>query len=106
MGYGRGEGVAMRKLVSTLGADGVFDPETIEILVRAFEDAWKAVQTSGAPFAEERYVEIARQVLAKSIIGDARRGELDPQQLTQSALLVLAKSNLKNLRVISGKNSN
>jgi hypothetical protein len=71
----REKGAAVLKLVSTLGADRDFDPETLLILVGAFDDAWKAVETSGAPFASERYAETARQILAKSIIDDATRGQ-------------------------------
>ena len=43
-------------------ASGVFEPETISILVGAFDDAWKSVLSSGAPFAEERYQQIAREI--------------------------------------------
>jgi hypothetical protein len=89
-----GKGAAVLKLVSTLGADRVFDPETIQILVAAFDEAWKAVQASGAPFGSERYVELARQILGKSIIDDATHGDRDQHELTQSALLKLAQSNL------------
>ena len=85
----------MLRLVSALGADRVFDPETIQILVDAFDEAWKAVQASGTPFVSERSVEIARQILAKSIIDDATRGNRDLHELSQSALLKLAQSNLK-----------
>ena len=85
----------MLRLVSALGADRVFDPETIQILVDAFDAAWKTVQASGTPFVSERSVEIARQILAKSIIEDATRGKRDQQELSQSALVKLAQSNLK-----------
>ncbi len=85
----------MLRLVSTLGADRVFDPETIQILVDAFDAAWKTVQASGPPFVSERSIEIARQILAKSIIEDATRGERDQHELSQSALVKLAQSNLK-----------
>jgi hypothetical protein len=83
------------KLVSALGADRVFDPETIQILVDAFDEAWKSVQASETAFISERYVEIARQILAKSIIEDATRGEHDQHTLSQSALVKLAQANLK-----------
>jgi hypothetical protein len=86
----------MLRLVSTLGADRDFDPETIQVLVEAFDDAWKTVHASGAPFASERYVEIVREILAKSIIDDATRGQRDRHELSQSALLRLAQSNLKS----------
>ncbi len=92
---GRTTGAAVLRLVSALGADRVFDPETIQILVNAFDEAWKTVQASGTPFVSERSVEIARQILAKSIIDDATRGKRDLHELSQSALLKLAQSNLK-----------
>ena len=92
---GPGAAATVLKLVSALGADRVFDPETIQILVDAFDDAWKTVQASSTPFASERSVEIARQILAKSIIEDATRGERDRHELAQSAILKLAQSNLK-----------
>jgi hypothetical protein len=75
------------KLVSTLRADRVFDPETIQILVGAFDEVWKTVQASGTHFASERHVEIARQIIAKSIIDDATSGKRDQHELAQSALV-------------------
>jgi hypothetical protein len=91
-----GKGTAVLRLVSELGAHRVFDPETIQILVDAFDDAWKGIQASGAILASERHVENARLILAKSIIDDATHGERDPYKLSQSALLKLAQSTLKN----------
>ena len=77
----------MLKLVSTLGADRVFDPETIQILVGAFDEAWKTVQASATHFVSERHVEIARQIIAKSIIDDAARGKHDQHELAHTALV-------------------
>ncbi len=93
------------KLVSTLGADRAFDPETIQILVAAFDEAWETVQASSTPFASERYVEIALQILAKNIIEDATRGERDRPELSQSALLKLAQSNLTGKPGINPRNN-
>ena len=92
---GPGAAATVLKLVSALGADRVFDPETIQILVGAFDEAWKTVQASATPFTSERSTETARQILAKSIIDDATHGERDPRALSQSALLKLAQSNPK-----------
>jgi hypothetical protein len=82
----------------TSNAEGVFDPEAINILVDAFDDAWQSLIASGAPFAEERYRDKARLILAKHIIELARLGERDKKRLTESALLELARSNLKTDR--------
>jgi hypothetical protein len=92
------------KLVSTLGRDRAFDPETIEILVAALEEAWKAVPTSDASVGSERYVESAREILAQSIIDDATRGERGQHTLAHSALLKLAHSNLAGKPHIDPRN--
>jgi hypothetical protein len=75
-------------------ADGMFYPEEVEILVAAFDDASAKLQASGAPFAEERYVLAAREILARRIIMAAKRGERNPRQLTDDALLYLSQQKL------------
>jgi hypothetical protein len=75
-------------------ADGMFYPEEVEILVAAFDDASAKLQASGAPFAEERYVLAAREILARRIIMAAKRGERNPRQLTDDALLHLSQQKL------------
>ena len=75
-------------------ADGVFFPEEVQILVAAFDDAWAKLQSSGAPFAEEPYAAAAREILAKRIIMAAQRGERNPRQLTDDALLHLSRQRL------------
>ena len=73
---------------------GVFDPEDIRILVRAFDQAWEAVQASGAVFETKAKADTARAILAKHIIAAAKEGELDEERLRDGALVVLAHSNL------------
>jgi len=75
-------------------ANGVFFPEEEEILVAAFDDAWAKLQSSRAPFAEEAYAPAAREILAKRIIMAAQRGERNPRQLTDDALLHLSRQRL------------
>jgi hypothetical protein len=84
----------LRKL-SELGEAGVFTPEVVRILVAAFDAAWEAVRASGAPFSEPDYEETARDILAKSIIYDAKIGERDERALTERALLQLSRANLR-----------
>jgi hypothetical protein len=72
-------------------AERAFDPETIKLLVDAYESAWASLHSSGAPFAEERYADAARDIIAKQIIGMARDGERDPRKLADGALLALSK---------------
>jgi hypothetical protein len=75
-------------------ADGVFYPEEVEILAAAFDDAWAKLQASAAPFAGEDYVLAAREILARRIIMAAKRGERNPRQLTDDALLHLSQQKL------------
>ena len=85
----------MRDFIKGLETEGAFDPDAIRILAGAFEDAWKSLLLSGAPFAAERYRQLAREILAKQIIHLARTSELDRRKLTEGALLKLAHSSLK-----------
>ncbi len=74
---------------------GVFDPEDIRILVRAFDQAWEAVQVSGAVFETKAKADMARAILAKHIIAAAKDGEFDQGRLHDGALVALAQSNLR-----------
>ena len=92
----RAEGWRVLRFIRKSAA-GVFDPETVALLVGAFDDAWESLLSSGAPFAQERYQETAREIIAKHIIGLGRLGERDRRRLTESALLELSRVNLKRL---------
>ena len=75
---------------------GAFDDHQVRILVHAFDQAWKAVQDSGAPFASEGQASATRERLALRIIEIAQLGEGDPNRLRDDALLYLARTNLKS----------
>jgi hypothetical protein len=81
-----------------LGEKGAFSPEEVRILVTAFDAAWEAVKSSGAPFSEPNYEETARDILATSIIYAANNGERDQRSLTEGALLQLSKANMRRQR--------
>ena len=75
-------------------AEGTFDPKVISILEDAFEDAWRRVQASKAPYANEEYASAGRAILATYIISAAKAGERDPRWLADSALLYLSQQKL------------
>jgi hypothetical protein len=75
-------------------AEGTFDPKVLSILEDAFEDAWRRVQASKAPYANEEYASAGRAILARYIISAAKAGERDPRWLADSALLYLAQQKL------------
>lgn len=64
-----------------------FDPETVQFLARALDDAWRYVETEGVPLnGEER---LAREALAKYIVDAVTAGERDHRRLVENALLRL-----------------
>ena len=84
-------------LIRLKADEGVaFDPEEVRILVAAFDDAWKSVQSSGATFASEQEADVTREILALRIIAMARLGERDQRSLCDDALLHLGRSRLKS----------
>ena len=66
----------------------------ISILEDAFDDAWRRVQASKAPYSAEEYAPAARAIIDEYIIETARLGERDPRWLADSALLYLARQRL------------
>jgi len=68
-----------------------FDPEFIEKLVAAYNDAWRQVEKSGSAFASPRYKRAAQEIVAKRIIEMAQQG-IEPHQLAEDAVNYLAQS--------------
>ncbi len=73
-------------------AKSSFDPEFIETLVAAYEDAWQKVEQSGSAFASPRYRRAAQEIIAKRIIDMAQRGEIELHRLADDAVAYLAQS--------------
>jgi hypothetical protein len=60
----------------------------------AFEDAWRRVEESKAPWATDEYSTAARTILARYIITMAKDGERDARWLADSAVLYLSQQKL------------
>jgi hypothetical protein len=75
-------------------AEGAFDHAVTSILEDAFEDAWRRVVASNAPYAQPKYATAGRAILAAYIISAAKAGERDPRWLADSAILYLARQKL------------
>jgi hypothetical protein len=73
-------------------AQSAFEPETIEILVSVFEDAWEKVEQSGSKFASPRYKRAAQEIIAKRIIEMAQDGKRNPSELADDAVAYLERS--------------
>lgn len=73
-------------------ANTSFDPEAVEILSAAFDEAWETIKRSGSTMARPAYERGAREVLAKYIIEMAQRGERDKRQLSEAAVTFLTNN--------------
>ena len=78
--------------ITPLLVNSSFDPEAVEILSGAYEDAWEKLKQSGSSFTRPAYERGAREILAKYIIEMAQRGERDRSQLSEAALTYLAEN--------------
>jgi hypothetical protein len=78
--------------INELLAQAAFEPETIDILVAVYEDAWLKVEQSGSKFASPGYRRAAQEIIAKRIIEMAQRGEREPGTLAEDAVEFLQRS--------------
>jgi hypothetical protein len=63
-----------------------FDPETLNLLAGAFEQAWRTIRSSGNQLARPGYANVMREVMAKHIFTLARRGERNAITLSDKAV--------------------
>jgi hypothetical protein len=75
----------------------VFDPESVQVLAAALDDAWGRIQKSGSRLARPGYSRAMREVVAKRIIKMAQRGVKDPKTLADDAVWFVT-ANYKNDR--------
>jgi hypothetical protein len=78
---------------------GAFDSEEGRILAAAFEQAWAAIQASGAHYATEAHAEAARDGIARHIIEAVKRGERNERRLCDGALVAVTQANLRSAPV-------
>jgi hypothetical protein len=79
-------------MMAFIQPETAFDPETIEVLESAFDNAWDALQNSGSRLARPGYSRAVREVIAKRIIEMAQLGMKDPRKLTDDAVQFLTAS--------------
>jgi hypothetical protein len=76
----------------------VFEPEIIQLLASAFDDAWDRIEKSGSRFARPGYSRAMREVIAKRIVEMAQQGVTDPQALAEDAAQFLRANYKDDLR--------
>ena len=65
-----------------------YDPDTLDALTRAFNEAWVDIQAMVGPRPLD--VEAVRSVLARRILAAAADGERDPRRLKLVAMGIIA----------------
>jgi hypothetical protein len=69
-----------------LFSNASFDPETVDLLSHAFEDAWQKIQISGFRLGRPAYAYASREIMAKHVVSLAQYGERDSIVLSDSAV--------------------
>jgi len=74
----------------------VFDPETVQTLACALDDAWARIEKAGSRYARPGYSRAMREVVAKRIIEMAQRGVRDQEQLAADAVKFISANYVEN----------
>ena len=74
----------------------VFDPETVQVLASALDDAWGRLERTGSRFARPAYSRVMREVVAKRIIEMAQRGVKDQGTLAADAVRFISANYVEN----------
>jgi hypothetical protein len=67
-----------------------FNPEAIQILTAALDEAWERLRQSGSRLTKPAYSRAMREVVAKRIMEIAQRGVEDREALVADALRFIA----------------
>jgi|HubBroStandDraft_6_1064221.scaffolds.fasta_scaffold347182_2 hypothetical protein len=86
-------------------SDASFDPETLNLLSGAFEDAWLKIQTSGNRLARPGYANVMREVMAKHIFHLAQRGERNEMLSARVRSFFLPPTTRHKLFQVAGPNA-
>ena len=74
----------------------VFDPESVQVLASALDDAWARIEKTGSRFARPAYSRVMREVVARRIIEVAQRGERDQRKLAADAVKFISTNYIEN----------
>jgi hypothetical protein len=80
----------MASIVELVRPEVVFDPETINVLSAAVDEAWDRLLESGSECTRPAYARAMREVVARRIIDMAQRGTRGQKELANGAVRFLA----------------
>ena len=81
---------SMVEILKFARPETAFDPESIQVLASALDEAWSRIEQSGSQFARPAYSRVMREVIAKRMIEIAQQGVRDQQILVDDAMRFLA----------------
>ena len=58
----------MVEVLKFVRPETAFDPESIQVLASALDEAWSRIEQSGSQFARPAYSRVMREIIAKRII--------------------------------------
>jgi hypothetical protein len=67
----------MANIVELVRPQAAFDPETVAVLVTAFNEAWERLRRSGSECARPAYARAMQEVVARRIFEMAQQGIRD-----------------------------
>lgn len=82
----------MISIVRLVERKTAFDPEEVDILVAAFDEAWSQLCASGSDCARPAYSRAMREVVARRVVEVARRGVMDARHIATEATSFLSAS--------------
>jgi hypothetical protein len=80
----------MATILGLVRRDAAFDPEAVEVLAAAFEEAWERLVKSQSECTRPAYARAMREVVARRIIDLAGRGVKNQQELAEGAIRFLS----------------
>jgi len=83
----------MVEILKFIRPEIAFDPESIQVLASALDDACDRIEKSDSQLAGPTSSRTMRKVIAKRIIEMAQRGAKDPQTLADDAVRFFAANN-------------
>ena len=76
----------MVEILNFVPRQTAFDPEFVQVLASALDDAWNRIEETGSRFARPGYARAMREVIAKRVIETAQRGVEDSHALADDAV--------------------
>ena len=74
----------------------VFEPESVQVLASALDDAWPRIEKAGSRYARPGYPRAMREVVAKRIIEMAQHGVTDQEKLAADAVRFISANYVEN----------